>query len=910
MWLLIPTVVMVALLDLYVLDRRIEGCEGGESDAGTMVKSTTGTTAQHLGREITSGKEGNSCTPEKIAATGDSPDRTLETAESSQPMNESPDSGVLGPSSVAPERAFAAENPMPRAVVDEYSLRKESPAVILAEHRSPDQPLPQRILLERFDEPSPLLVRGAYEEARDEGGEQPFDESSVDSWEPCTASYQPQHHETRQSHSSPDRVLAAAERLEDLLVLRASMSELSNLYAETRGLSHDLKKRRNSAAITIQRAFHAYQVAKAERLMEEVRLQWQREKEAAKRMQALWRGALERLNRGKASVVVQRFVRGSLSRRVFARQTHAAIKLQSSLRKCSCEKDLRQKFGAIICIQKAWLSSLETKRRVEGSIVIQRHYRGYQIRQDYVQLVSLLVLLQGWSRGRLGRKSYLRQQQAAMTIQRKCSQFLESQHRGRACPIIQKHARGYLCRKYFRLLINRVIQLQSGVRGYLERTRLGQKRAAARRIQSAWSEALAMKCRVTACKKIQLTYRGYHARIQFSRAVVSAIRLQASVRTWQCQSELGRKLKEKQESMDRAATKIQSMARGALQSTSYGRFVRAVTAIQSLARMHVERRNYHQKQSAAIYIQSMHRGGRDRTAATKRYASILVIQLFLSRMRGSHHLMDRGMIMLENTAATKIQANARAKMGKEAFLRQKRAAVQIQSLCRRKVRHQTTFDSTESPKASPSFYNAETPPRRGSYLPNQKELRREKVNQKRSQLTSEPTPKSKIISLRDPFARHSRKHAAVVRLRNAGRSHLQRRQRRKNDMMMKDVSIHDQLAATTIQAIARGFLARKRCGALQHPLTLWSVTDLNAALSRNLLDNDSDVECSDGSSCPLSSMLDLDAPTERRAKLSVLRAFGELSAKRHSAAATLQRAYLRYRNTKRIAGQEIHEAAE
>jgi hypothetical protein len=157
-------------------------------------------------------------------------------------------------------------------------------------------------------------------------------------------------------------------------------------------------------------------------------------------------------------------------------------------------------------------------------------------------------------------------------------------------------------------------------------------------------------------------------------------------------------------------------------------------------------------------------------------------------------------------------------------------------------------------------------------------------------------PAASFISIQDPFAGRS-KLVAVSRSQGAFRSQLERQ----NDGY-GEVSIHDRLAATTIQTLVRGYFARKYLTGLRHPLIEWCRFDSDDSKTPSLLDNHFDSNASHHS-------LDADSTLHRQAMHSIVRPQGELSTKGDMAASTLQNAFIQYHQTPPIPGHEIIDRA-
>jgi IQ calmodulin-binding motif len=121
------------------------------------------------------------------------------------------------------------------------------------------------------------------------------------------------------------------------------------------------------------------------------------------------------------------------------------------------------------------------------------------------------------------------------------------------------------------------------------------------------------------------------------------------------------------------------------------------------------------------------------------------------------------------------------------------------------------------------------------------------------------------------------------------------------ECMYRIMSTRNHVAATTIQTLARAYLARKYLIGLRQPFITWSAADFDTSQDRSMFDNDS---CSEGTD---HKNMTPDRALERRAFLSIVGAFGGLSAKRHMAAYTLQNAFSRDRDKARTGERPVNK---
>ncbi|XP_052263994.1 unconventional myosin-Va-like isoform X4 [Dreissena polymorpha] len=152
--------------------------------------------------------------------------------------------------------------------------------------------------------------------------------------------------------------------------------------------------------------------------------------------------------------------------------------------------------------QVAYLEKLRADKLRACGIMIQKHVRGWQMKNKYKRLRTAALGVQRYGRGKLARRyaQYLRETRAATTI--------------------QKHWRGYKTRRTFHSVQHAVVKIQAAVRGFFGR------RAFQKRLYE-------YKTRV-----IQSRVRTFLARKQFQKVLYGIVKVQGHFRRRKAKEEL------------------------------------------------------------------------------------------------------------------------------------------------------------------------------------------------------------------------------------------------------------------------------------------------------------------------------------------------------------------------------------
>ncbi|KAE8296185.1 Unconventional myosin-Vc [Larimichthys crocea] len=132
-----------------------------------------------------------------------------------------------------------------------------------------------------------------------------------------------------------------------------------------------------------------------------------------------------------ACVTIQKHVRGWSQRRKYLRMRQAAIILQEYIRG---KRTIRKTVSAAT-LKQGW-----------ASVVIQRHWRGYRMRQIYLVVRVASITIQAFTRGWMARKRYKKMMEEQKAL------------------VLQKYARAWLARRRFQTMRRLVINVQLSYR--------------------------------------------------------------------------------------------------------------------------------------------------------------------------------------------------------------------------------------------------------------------------------------------------------------------------------------------------------------------------------------------------------------------------------------------------------------
>jgi hypothetical protein len=642
----------------------------------------------------------------------------------------------------------------------------------------------------------------------------------------------------------------------------------------------------------------------------------------------LWFLSVRRERQYRATTTIQRTVRGYDARRKFEDHRSAVTKIQAVVRMRVARKMFQRHLEATRCIQQLFLSVIR-ERQYWASTTIQRATRGYYARRKFEHYRFAVTKIQSIARMRVPRDTLQRHLKAIKCLQR----WFLSVRRERqywASTTIQRAMRGYDARRKFEDHRSAVTKIQTVVRMRVARGTLQKHLTAARYLQQ-WCLGLKRKRQISACTSLQQYSRGYLARRAFDKKNVSVAKLQSFIRVRASRKQFLR--------LVAACIVIQGYVRGHQARQNFETQMTGIVKMQAITRARRERRQYVLSENAAIRIQTFQRSIFASQLLVKRQESIQTLQRevrrYLSILRENLKQQHA-----RTTAAITIQATFRTRMLQKHYQLQRLSVIYIQQnyrlhlrmvfeqtaaaliqniyrcYCSRQrtalVRRTTEFQKHRAATVVQTFYRSRSD--QGKYLRQRSAaivLQNWSWSAARGFLTlrdqgmapayylaqiEDSHSDSDIPSLLDSVTTEE----SVEILQSFARSFLARRKRfacllvvgqqsddRRGNRMLEDLAARSiqqwyrarnnyrSAAAVTIQRNYRGQTARSH--------RLLEPQNTAAGIIQDALHR---------------SLLNQEVKLQRQVKLSILRAFGELSSRRHSAATTLQLAFRRHRDAR------------
>ncbi|XP_043079329.1 LOW QUALITY PROTEIN: abnormal spindle-like microcephaly-associated protein [Puntigrus tetrazona] len=447
-----------------------------------------------------------------------------------------------------------------------------------------------------------------------------------------------------------------------------------------------------------------------------------------------------------AALVIQRQYRCHLlrkeARESFLKLRRSAIAIQAIYRGNRTRRDIARMNFAATVIQRKYLAYKQRKRFLSIRAAVgfcQRHYRSVLVarrdRRHYFAKRRAVVAIQATFRGMQVRRQIRREHEAATVIQshvRKLILKLRFQRlQWAACTVQQRFRANKMMKREVAALREQksaAVILQAAYRGMKSRQTMKQMHQAAINIQatfksySARKRYLAMKCaaiviqqryRATNVAKqqrkhfldlcqgalvVQACYRGLKVRRQLLQQHQAAVLIQSCFRR--------HKEMVKYQAMRLSAIIIQSHYRSCIQARAdrenFLRFRKSAVVIQAAFRGHYSRRRLAEKQEASIVIQAAFRMyQRSSTFKRQRWAARVLQQRFRAlklrdeqmcryqQVRNAAVCLQksfRGMkgreLARRTKAARAIQSYLRMAVQRQRFLKEKAAAITIQSVYR------------------------------------------------------------------------------------------------------------------------------------------------------------------------------------------------------------------------------------
>ncbi len=393
-------------------------------------------------------------------------------------------------------------------------------------------------------------------------------------------------------------------------------------------------------------------------------------------------------------VVCQSAVRRFLATKLYTK-LKCAIVIQATWRRfLASEYYFLTLSDVIICqsIVRRWIGvtnyNYMLARRDIAAISIQKVHRGFIIRTKYQILVADIVTIQSLVRRRIATK--------ALSVLQQIQWYRKTTQEGAATKI-QAAYHGYTARIDFVIVIGHVISLQSVVRSMIAKIKVRALRklnTAATKIRSAYmgfitrmnylitldsiitcqcairamhakrqlTEARFMKWREenAAATKIQCSYRGNAARIEYIIIVSSIITCQSAIRMLLAKVELVERRQVQYDEEDSAATLIRAAYLGFTARMNYILTVADIVTIQKYVRGHHARitaENLRKsREHAAIKIQKIFRGFVAYEVAITSLANAIYIQANMRKFLAKLELIRRRNLRVTHQCATRIQS--------------------------------------------------------------------------------------------------------------------------------------------------------------------------------------------------------------------------------------------------------------
>uniref|UniRef100_A0A6Q2ZL10 Calponin-homology (CH) domain-containing protein n=1 Tax=Esox lucius TaxID=8010 RepID=A0A6Q2ZL10_ESOLU len=466
------------------------------------------------------------------------------------------------------------------------------------------------------------------------------------------------------------------------------------------------------STIVVQAAFRGYQV----------RQEMARMHKAAIVIQVTFRMHKEQVKfqaMRLSAIIIQRFYRSCMQRKQdqesFLKLRHSSIVIQSFFRGMQVRKQLQTECRAAILIQSLLRKYLQRAyyQRLQWAVkTVQARYRANRKMIEEMQTLivkrNAVVVLQSAFRGMQSRQSLKEMQNAAWVLQRSYKAHLVRKHylylRSSVLAIQQRYRATVVAKQQmqrYQEMRSAAILLQATYRGQRARREIGVQHQAATKIQAAFrkhKEEVKFQAMRLSAIIIQRFFRSHlqmkEDQDRFLSLKDSAIVIQAAFR--------GHRVRQKIAKMQNAATVIQVTFRMHKEQVKFQAMRLSAIIIQRRYRSYIqgkqERDSFLSLRDAAIVLQATFRGHRIRQEVAKMHRAATVIQanlrmhrqllaykrhrwaaiVFQQRFR-TQRLMNSQLVRYQQVRNTVIKIQAL----RQRFLKEKRAAVLIQSAFRR-----------------------------------------------------------------------------------------------------------------------------------------------------------------------------------------------------------------------------------
>jgi abnormal spindle-like microcephaly-associated protein len=316
----------------------------------------------------------------------------------------------------------------------------------------------------------------------------------------------------------------------------------------------------------------------------------------------------------KASVQIQRTVRGFLVQLEYHLQLIDIILVQSVVRRWLVHRDTKRRLEAVLCLQRVARSlrsrtllkkRRELYRRHRAATFIQKTWRCYNVHVDYMLLILSAIAIQSTVRRFQSSIRFAEARHAAMRIQETARKWLALRIEATSARKIQATVRTFLASLAFHRQRSAAIIIQRVSRGFVARLDINLSHFAATEIQRIW--------------------RGHQCSTDFVVKILSVICIQSAVRASLAKRRVDllrrEQLLETAERMfvERQASKLQAAIR---QYLVRRRIDQHIASVQCLVRGFIARRRVRTLKVRLVALQSLARGSIARMHRSKKVAVI------------------------------------------------------------------------------------------------------------------------------------------------------------------------------------------------------------------------------------------------------------------------------------------------
>ncbi|CAD5121822.1 DgyrCDS10292 [Dimorphilus gyrociliatus] len=452
-------------------------------------------------------------------------------------------------------------------------------------------------------------------------------------------------------------------------------------------LKKKLYEKMKSSAITIQKRYRAI------KLMKLAKHHFISIRSSCVIIQRFWRNYVWKRNRETAALIIQRFVLTNLIAKSFRNEylelKKCTIIVQSIYRRWHQRREYQNMKRAAVIIQSNYRRYADRCHYVElreATVLIQRRFRSKKClkeeRKRFCQIRNGIIGVQRLFRIYLWKKKLLRECGATL-IQRCFRRYIARKNFLRfksAAILIQSNWRTFAARRRYEAIRNGICKFQFLYRTYICRKKFTQalrslsqlkleerQKNAATKVQSAWRMYAAKKSMLIKKQKVvilQSFLKMYIERKRYIAKKNSAIILQRFFRNYMS------KRREKN------AIKVQSIVRCFLERKKFLAIRKSIITIQTHFRKRLRHRNL-QRERAALQIQSAWRMHVRRNNFKRTRDSAILIQ---RAFRNWHkNVENRRAFVLKEAMSVKIQAFWRGYRYRKMFVNYRLAAKTIQS---------------------------------------------------------------------------------------------------------------------------------------------------------------------------------------------------------------------------------------